>query len=132
MPEPAITLRDAFSVYNTQVDLIMKFFTFLQVVAAAVSGFMWTGGRQGIPHMPVVVGFALFALGNGLLLLLAYRDGRRASLAIRSYRASHPDEIPDELSPMFSTFESYPGWLLVAIHIFVDTIAIAAIIKAPI
>ncbi|HXH41500.1 MAG TPA: hypothetical protein VNN08_22925 [Thermoanaerobaculia bacterium] len=129
MPEPSITLRDAFSVYNTQLELIMKLYTFLQVVTVAVSGFMWTVGKT-IPHTPVVVGFSLFALGNGLLLLLAYRDWKCASLAIRNYKASHRDEIPDELSPVLSTFETCSGWLLVIIHIFVDTIAIGAITQA--
>ena len=131
MSEPAITLRDAFSARDTQVDLIMKLFTFLQIVAVAVSGFMWTTGHQRPTHAPVVVGYTAFALGNGLLLRIAYRDAKRITSAITSYRASHRDEIPEAWSSLFSIFESYPGWLLVLIHVFVDMVAIVAIIEAP-
>jgi hypothetical protein len=131
LSEPAITLRDAFSAYDTQRDLIMKLFTFLQVVAVAVSAFMWTTGRQRLSHTPVVVGYTIFALGNGLLLWIAYRDAKRVTSAIRSYRASHRDEIPEAWCSLFSISESYPGWLLVVIHVFVDLVAIVAIIEAP-
>ena len=131
MPDQSLTLRDAFAVYNAQVDLGVKFFTFLQVVSVAIAAFMWTGGHQPIPRLPVAVGFILFAAGNGVLLWQAYRVAERARGAIQRYREKHPEEIPEEFSPLFLTFQNYPGWQLAVIHIFADAVAIVAIVKAP-
>jgi hypothetical protein len=131
LSEQALTLRDAVSLYNAQVDLMMKFFTFLQVISGAIAGFMWSTTHAVVLHAPVAICFTLFALGNGVLVFEAYRDAENVRGAIRAYRENHPDEIPSELSPIFSFFKSYPGWQLAVIHIFVDVVTIVAIVRAP-
>lgn len=131
MPDHAVTLRDAFSAYNTQVDLMMKFFTFLQVIAVATAGFMWSGSHGCTLRVPVFIGFMVFAIGNGRLVFQAYRDSEGVSKAIRQYRAAHPIQIPKELEPMFPAFENYPGWQLAVSHVFVDMVTLFAISRAP-
>ena len=131
MSDKAVTLRDAFAAYNVQVDLVMKFFTFLQVISLATAGFMWTGAAHQKLQVPVVIAFVLFAAGNGILVWYAYRDGARVSKAICAYVKSHSAEVPSELSPILQVFRNYAGWQLLVIHVFVDTVAIIAIVTAP-
>ncbi len=129
MLEPAIKLSDAFSTYNVQVDLILKFFTYLQVVAAATAGFMWTARRSRRVRVAVLVGFVLFASGNGALVWKASHDADDVSKAIHQW---YPlKQIPRELGLLLPVYVNYPGCWVFVIHVFVDCATIMAILMAP-
>lgn len=130
MPDQSFAVRDAVNAYNVQVDLIMKFFAFLQVVSVAVAGFMWTSKPGAHAHWPVACAFILFAVGNGVLLSHAYRVCCEVARVIEEHLAT-ADDIQPKLRKIAIAFRPYPAWQIVGAHVFVDIVTLAAIVKAP-
>jgi hypothetical protein len=125
--EKAFAYRDAVGAYNVQVDLALKYFTFLQVVGAGTIGLVVSGSPNMADRVMIGLVFLLFAGGNAFLLHRVYTAAVALAEAMRRYREKHSDEFAPEFNVEFKSFQPYPAWQLVLVHFFVDSVVLVII-----
>jgi hypothetical protein len=64
VPDSSFGYRDAIAAYNVQVDLALKYFTFLQVVGAATIGLVVSNSPNCTDRVVAALAFTLFAGGE--------------------------------------------------------------------
>lgn len=91
-----MTLSDAMGILRSTSDQTHKFWTYFQLVTASAMTLAWGATTQVHVVFGLVLGYALFAYLNGLLVNSSQTDARKIWTSIQAYVADMPGEVPEK------------------------------------
>lgn len=100
-----MTLSDAMGILRSTSDQTHKFWTYFQLVTASAMTLAWGATTQVHVVFGLVLGYALFAYLNGLLVNSSQTDARKIWTSIQAYVADMPGEVPEQFKEVPKTNE---------------------------
>jgi len=120
-------LRDAIFSYYRVFDVNIKVWSFYWIVAIGILGFLWSTRREPKLKMIMMLLFAVFAMGNLLVVTLTQGVLQSINVDVLNYLEANEVEGRAFDGSLKQLVGALPMWVVAAVHIVADIGILAAL-----
>jgi hypothetical protein len=133
--ESVFSLKEAMDFYKSEVDLIQKYLSWLQVfcVGAITVVFTANEGNVGPKNLPTVkyvllFGFIINATVNLIVIYLAQKNVYDSANCITAYMKGKDIRVPEEFEPLIGKYQAVKPYQMCLLPAFFDVSVIVVIL----